>query len=178
MEHIIRLVRPEEWRKAKELRLFALTDPAAPIAFLDTYENAATRSDEQWQHRAHTPSFIAEGPDGEWAGSVSILVEVPGEDSVFGGDAVMPQTHLVGVFVRPEHRGTGLAEALFRAALDWSWSLGDPRVERVRLFVHERNVRAEGLYRKLGFERTGVTVEVEGDASAIEYEMAVARPVL
>ncbi|MCC3772690.1 GNAT family N-acetyltransferase [Streptomyces sp. UNOC14_S4] len=176
MEHTIRLVRPEEWREARELRLLALSDPVAPIAFLTTYDEAVARTDERWQQMAHTPSFVAEGPDGEWAGSVTILVEVPGDDSVFGGGPVVPQTHLVGVFLRPEHRGTGLAEALLQAALDWSWSLGDPRVERVRLHVHERNVRAEGLYRKLGFERTGVTVLMEGDPSALEHEMAVGRP--
>ncbi|MGW1076216.1 GNAT family N-acetyltransferase [Streptomyces sp. NPDC002537] len=176
MEHTIRLVRADEWRKARELRLTALSDPVASIAFLDTYEAAAARPDELWQERAHTPAFIAEGPDGEWAGNVAILVEVPGGEGRFGAPAAMPQTHLVGVFVRPEHRGTGLAEALFRAALDWSWERTEPRIERVRLHVHERNSRAEAFYRKLGFERTGVTVPMEGDPTSLEYEMAVPRP--
>jgi RimJ/RimL family protein N-acetyltransferase len=82
------------------------------------------------------------------------------------------QTHVVGVFVRPEARGTGLAEELFRAALEWSWSLAEPRVERVRLFVHEDNARAEALYGKVGFKRTGVSVPVPGDATHRENELA------
>ncbi len=179
MEHLIRTVRPDEWEKVKELRLTALSDPAAPIAFLSTYDEAVVQSDEFWQERARSStSFIAEGPDGEWAGNVTVMVELPGVDGSFGAPATVPQTHLVGVFMRPEHRGTGLTEALFRAALDWSWGRSEPRVSRVRLYVHERNDRAAGLYRKLGFERTGVTVPMEGDPSSLEYEMAVARPAL
>ncbi|MFI1797008.1 GNAT family N-acetyltransferase [Streptomyces sp. NPDC020379] len=176
MEHLIRTVRPDEWRKAKELRLIALFDPAAPIAFLTTYDEAVAQPDEFWQDRALSTSFVAEGPDGAWAGNVTVLVELPGTEGVFGAPAVVPQTHLVAVFVRPEHRGTGLTEALFRAALDWSWGLAEPRIARARLYVHERNARAEGLYRKLGFERTGVTVPMQGDPSSLEYEMALARP--
>ncbi|MBB1246684.1 hypothetical protein GL263_24485 [Streptomyces durbertensis] len=42
----IRPVRPEEWPQVKELRLAALRDPAAPIAFLETYEEAAAISHE------------------------------------------------------------------------------------------------------------------------------------
>ncbi|MGW2368165.1 GNAT family N-acetyltransferase [Streptomyces sp. NPDC001667] len=176
MEHLIRTVRPDEWEKVKELRLIALCDPFAPIAFLSTYDEAVAQPDEFWQSRALSTSFIAEGPDSTWAGNVTVLVERPGADGVFGAPAVVPQTHLVGVFVRPEHRGTGLTEALFRAALDWSWELSEPRIARARLYVHERNARAQGLYRKLGFERTGVTIPMEGDPSSLEYEMAIARP--
>ncbi|WP_433609036.1 GNAT family N-acetyltransferase [Dactylosporangium sp. CA-139114] len=43
----------------------------------------------------------------------------------------MQQTHVVAVFVRPEARGSGLAEALFRAALEWSWAVPEPHIERV-----------------------------------------------
>ncbi|KJY44109.1 acetyltransferase [Streptomyces sp. NRRL B-1568] len=182
MEHIIRPVRADEWQQFKALRLTALLDPAAPIAFLDTYENASAQPDSSWQERVRRSSegktvlaFIAECPDGEWAGTVTVLIELPGVEGSFGGPASIPQTHIVGVFVRPEHRGTGLTQALFRAALDWSWSLSDPRIERVRLYVHQDNLRAQGLYGKLGFERTGITIPMEGDPSALEYEMAINR---
>lgn len=48
----VRPIRADEWPKAKELRLLALKDPAAPIAFLETYEQAATEPDSFWQERA------------------------------------------------------------------------------------------------------------------------------
>ncbi|MGA5167786.1 MULTISPECIES: GNAT family N-acetyltransferase [Streptomyces] len=186
MEHVIRPVRADEWRKARDIRLDALRDPAAPLAFLDTYEAAVGRPDEHWRERtagvaedrdgAH--QFVAEAPDGSWDGTVTVLVERAGEDVRFGEAPVVDQTHVVGVYVRPEARGAGLADALFRAAVEWSWSLGGAPVQRVRLYVHERNARAAAFYRRAGFVPTGVGVPLEGDASgALEVEYEVRRPV-
>ncbi|MEV3990734.1 GNAT family N-acetyltransferase [Streptomyces sp. NPDC049837] len=186
MEHVIRPVRADEWRKAREIRLAALQDPAAPLAFLDTYEAAAARPDEHWQERTagaaeHSDSahqFVAEAPDGSWDGTVTVLVERPGGEVRFGEAPVVDQTHVVGVYVRPGARGAGLADALFRAAVEWSWSLPGEPVQRVRLYVHERNGRAEAFYRKAGFVPTGESMPVEGDASgAREVEFEVRRPV-
>ncbi|MGW7415583.1 GNAT family N-acetyltransferase [Streptomyces sp. NPDC054863] len=184
MEHLIRRVRADEWQQVRDLRLAALQDPVAGIAFHETYELAVARPDSVWQERAagaasgeRVAQFIAEAPDGSWDGTVSALIERPGEPTGFASQPVVDQAHAVGVFVRPTARGAGLAEALFRAVVDWSWEVRDPRtVERVRLFVHESNARAEGLYRKFGFERTGTTVPAEGDPSTVEIEMAVLRP--
>ncbi|MGW1200030.1 GNAT family N-acetyltransferase [Streptomyces sp. NPDC002536] len=183
MDHTIRSVRADEWQQTRELRLEALRDPAAPIAFLDTYDRAVVQPDSLWQERTaanaagkSSIAFIAEGPDGEWAGSVTVLLELPGGDGGFGGDAAVPQTHVVGVYVRPEHRASGVSRALFEAALEWSWSLAEPPVERVRLFVHEQNDRARAFYRKTGFEPTGVTVSMPDDPAQKEYELAIVRP--
>ncbi|MGW7595205.1 GNAT family N-acetyltransferase, partial [Streptomyces rubiginosohelvolus] len=49
MDYVIRPVRADEWRSVKELRLAALQDPAAPVAFLETYEQGLKRSDEAWR---------------------------------------------------------------------------------------------------------------------------------
>ncbi|GAA3372865.1 GNAT family N-acetyltransferase [Streptomyces sannanensis] len=185
MDHVIRPVRPDEWRKVKELRLAALADPVAHLAFLDTYEKASVRPDSFWQERTLGGSmegagadrqFVAEGPDGEWAGTVVVLVEKAGADDVFGGRIAADQGHLVAVFVRPEHRGTGLTRRLFRAALDWAWSLEEPRLTRVRLFVHEDNARARAFYRKFGFMESGEAAPMPGDPSAKELEMVIVRP--
>lgn len=51
MNYVIRPVRAEEWALAKELRLAALQDPVAPVAFLETYEQAVAQPDEFWQDR-------------------------------------------------------------------------------------------------------------------------------
>ncbi|MCX4675473.1 GNAT family N-acetyltransferase [Streptomyces sp. NBC_01433] len=170
MDYVIRAVRAEEWPLARELRLAALQDPVAPVAFLETYESAVAQPDDFWQERTATGAtgtrvrqFIAEAPDGTWVGSVTLLVELPADEVRFGAPAEVNQGHLVGVFVRPEVRGTGVTDALFRAAVEWAWSLSEPRLERVRLYVHESNLRAAAFYRRFGFVPSGQTVRLPGD---------------
>ncbi|MFJ8075705.1 GNAT family N-acetyltransferase [Streptomyces sp. NPDC096176] len=177
MEHVIRRVRAEEWDRARDLRLAALQDPLAPIAFYESYEQAAAHPDSFWQERTSTAAagedvvqFVAEAPGGRWDGTVSVLVEHKGESRI-GKPAPVEQTHVVGVFVRAEARGSGLAEALFRTALEWSWGLQSPPVERVRLLFHSDNVRAAALYRKVGFVPSGDTAPVPDDEMALEYEV-------
>ncbi|WP_256105655.1 GNAT family N-acetyltransferase [Streptomyces sp. ODS05-4] len=188
MEHVIRPVRAEEWREARELRLAALQDPAASVAFLDTYEAASGRPDAFWQERTAAGSegsaegrqFVAEAADGSLVGTLSVIVERAGAEVRFGGPAREDQTILYGVYVRAGVRGRGVADELFRAATEWSWALELPeggRVERVRLYVHERNGRAEAFYRKAGFLPTGESLPAEGDANgALELEYEVRRP--
>ncbi|MCZ1008241.1 GNAT family N-acetyltransferase [Streptomyces lydicus] len=173
MTYVIRPVKAAEWQRLRELRLAALADPIARVAFNETLEEAAGRPDEIWQRRAAGSeqgaaplTFIGEAASGRWGGMVVVLVEE---------DEEVPQTHVVGVYVRPEHRGTGLARELFEAAIGWSWDLADPVMERVRLWVHEENPRAEALYRSLGFVATGRTMADPKDVAALEREMALSR---
>ncbi|WP_381796665.1 GNAT family N-acetyltransferase [Streptomyces niveus] len=182
-ERAVRAVRTDEWAAAKEFRLDALRDPVAPIAFLETYEEAVRRPDSFWRERtersarsASVRQFVAGLADGGWAGSVVALVERRGTTGALGGPSAYDQVHIVAVFVRPEHRGAGVLKELFDAATAWAWSLEEPRVERVRLYVDERNGRARAAYRKLGFEPTGETVPADNDPSAREFELAVPRP--
>jgi GNAT superfamily N-acetyltransferase len=182
MKHVIRSIRPDEWPAVKELRLAALRDPVAHLAFLETYEDAVGRPDSFWQERAagaaesvlERQQIVVEAPDGRWVGSVVVLVEEAGEKGALGGVNEERQAHLVAVYVRPEARGQGLTEWLFAYALDWAWEVAG--VERVRLFVHSRNARAEGFYRKMGFVPTGETLPVEGDPTARELEFVLKRP--
>ncbi|MEB8340590.1 GNAT family N-acetyltransferase [Streptomyces endophyticus] len=192
MDYVIRPVRADEWRAAKELRLAALRDPAAPLAFLETYEDAAAQSDEFWQGRALRAShgttalqLVVEsgagpsgaglsGEGGRWDGSVVVLVEEAGAEDFWGQAVERRQVQLVAVYVRPEARGTGVAGALFSAAVEWAFGLKG--VTRVRLYVHEDNRRAEAFYRKFGFVHTGGTVPNPGDPSKMEREMEFKLP--
>ncbi|WP_030275853.1 GNAT family N-acetyltransferase [Streptomyces sp. NRRL B-24484] len=182
MSHVIRAVTAEDWQRVRELRLAALRDPVAGIAFLETYENAVSRTDEFWRERAAgsrgdmvVQQFVAERTDGGWDGSVTVLIERAGREDVFGAPVDVDQAHLVGVFVRPEQRGTGLARALFDAAIDFAHGLDGLKVSRVRLYVHQDNERAEAFYRKIGFARSGHSVPVPGDASSREHELVLGR---
>ncbi|WP_030718273.1 GNAT family N-acetyltransferase [Streptomyces sp. NRRL F-2580] len=183
MQHVIRPVREDEWEKVRDLRIASLQDPVAPIAFLDTVELAEARPDSVWQERTANAAsgravrqFVAVGPDGVWNGSVTVLVEELGTTDFLDREIETTQGHVVGVFVREGQRGTGVAEELFRAGLEWAWSLEGPALERVRLYVHERNERAQAFYRRIGFQDSGVRVPLESDPSAKEMEFVIPRP--
>ncbi|MFD3664720.1 GNAT family N-acetyltransferase [Streptomyces sp. NPDC058659] len=188
MDYSIRTPRADEWEQAREIRLAALQDPVAHLAFLDTYEAAVERPDDLWREWSERASvsgdgsvrqFVAERSDGSWAGTITLLVERPSEEARFGEPAKVEQTHIVGVYVRPEARGAGVIDALFRAGVEWSWTLSEPVVERVRLYVHEDNARAAAFYRRFGFVASGARVTLESGVSAgaeeVEYELP--RPV-
>ncbi|MFB7517544.1 GNAT family N-acetyltransferase [Streptomyces sp. NPDC056144] len=184
MDYVIRTLRADEWEKNRELRLAALQDPVAHLAFLDTYEKASAQPDAFWQERTVGGSedgdgsvrqFVAEAADGRWVGSVSVLVERAGAETFFGDVPEVEQAHVVGVFVRDEARGSGVIDALFAAAVDWCWSLAEPEIARVRLIVHAENGRAQAAYRRLGFGETGVKIPL-GAEGAYELEFEVPRP--
>jgi GNAT superfamily N-acetyltransferase len=180
-DYVIRAIRPDDWERVKQLRLDALRDPIAHLAFLETYENAASKPDSFWQDRAvgsgadstTAHQFVAEAADGTWAGSLTVLLEEPGTQDWAGNPVERRQGHAAGVFVRPEHRGNGLIEALFAAGLDWAWQ---QKAERVRLFVHKDNTRAQTAYRRIGFAPSGVVVPFSKDETTTELEFVLERP--
>ncbi len=111
----VRRIRADEWRQAKALRLQALADPVADLAFLETLDNASAQPDEFWQERTRNSAdgdtaaqFVALTADGTWAGTTTVLADRDRADSGL----------VVGVYVAPEHRGAGLIEALLDAAAD------------------------------------------------------------
>jgi hypothetical protein len=59
--YTIRPARAHEWRESKALRLRALSDDAAPMAFVESHGEAAARPDDFWQGRAQSSSLDA-GP--------------------------------------------------------------------------------------------------------------------
>lgn len=175
-DYVIRPVRADEWAASRELRLTALRDPVAHIAYMDTYEEAVARPDSWWQERTANGAqqFIAETADGSWVANAAVLIEEAGSTDWAGSVVARRQGHLVGVYVDPRYRGSGLAKALFRTALEWAWGRG---AERVRLLVHVDNARALGAYRKAGFVDTGVTMSLGDEPGDLELELAVERPV-
>lgn len=153
-----------EASRVKALRLEALGDPVAHIAFLDTLEDARARPDQVWTDRTvaaalsdQAAQFVAE--DGRvWAGSVTVLRRE--------GDRAL----LVGVYVRPQSRGGGILTQLVAAAETWAQRQG---CTELVLEVHEDNLRAQAAYRKLGF---AVTVECTEGPNGRELEMVRALP--
>ncbi|MFB7250731.1 GNAT family N-acetyltransferase [Microbacterium sp. NPDC056234] len=155
---LVRRVRADEWREVRALRLQALTDAAAPIAFLDTLENATARPDGFWQERTtraadtrDSAQFVAiDGQD--WVGSVSVIRRAVGDTDHHGRPLEQPRSDVVGVYVRPSHRGQGVIDSLLVAASDWASALGDAALT---LDVHADNDRAQNAYLRAGFALTG-----------------------
>lgn len=162
----VRPVRAHEWREARALRLAALADEAAPVAFLTSYAEAAARPDGFWQDQTRGSSvdagpgatsrlFVAEVEDGEWVGSVVALVEQAGDTDAGGGAVEEPGGYVAAVYLAPAHRGRGVLGDLLAAATGW---LRDQGLTRARLFVHTENPRAARAYEKAGFRATGVQI--------------------
>jgi RimJ/RimL family protein N-acetyltransferase len=126
------------------LRLRALQD--APAAFGSTYEHEAAFTPDVWRSRLATDGnahFLWESGEHGASG----LVAVVRDDRA--GDL---HSWLVGMWVDPAARGTGAADALVDAVLQFA---RHQRIPLVRLHVAEGNERAERLYARHGFERTG-----------------------
>ncbi|MEU8423504.1 hypothetical protein AB0C15_21780 [Micromonospora sp. NPDC048835] len=88
-DYVIRPIRAHEWREVRALRLEALRDEDAPLAFVESYEEGAAQPDEFWQTRAQGSSddggpqtgarqFVAIAGDGTWVGTSVALVEKAG----------------------------------------------------------------------------------------------------
>lgn len=124
----------------RDLRLQALTD--APEAFGSTYERELARTPEDWR-RWISPgvTFIFEddhGPRGLIAGGHD-----PTETSI---------VYLMAMWVHPDARGAGAADALVTAVIDWAQAEG---AAAVQLDVIDTNQRARRLYERHGFHLTG-----------------------
>jgi RimJ/RimL family protein N-acetyltransferase len=177
-QYDIRPVHAHEWREIKALRLRALSDEAAPMAFLEPYGEASIRTDEFWQDRVRASSveagraagarqFVAITEDGDWVGTAVGLVEKAGDVDFAGGLVTRPGGHVVGVFLCPGDRGGGLLGRLCQAVTEWLREVGPAHV---RLYVHSDNLRARRAYEKLGFTLTGTSV-----SSSIGTEIELAR---
>jgi ribosomal protein S18 acetylase RimI-like enzyme len=95
--------------------------------------------------------------DGQVVGTVGAG---PGE---FDGAA-----SLTALWVDPGFRSQGVGTALVEAVVDWAKSQG---FSQVLLWVTEVNEKAQRLYERHGFARTGRVIEVRPREPAVEYEM-------
>ena len=139
----------------RQLRIQALSD--APAAFGSTLQRELSRSPADWA-RWLSPSatFLLEDgtvPKGLAAG-------VPDDD-----DSRL--VHLMAMWLHPDLRGSGAADRLVDAVLDWANSVG---ADRIRLDVVQGNEAATRLYQRHGFRPTGHSTTRDRDG-AVEIRM-------
>lgn len=137
-EDLIRQVESNDWERLRDARLRALASD--PDAFLVTVEEARKYPDERWRERAvptdRNTTFVYERA-GMFDAMVGAFV---GEDE--------GTVHLVGMWVAPDLRGSGVANQLVEQVVAWSRDHGRLRVV---LSVEGNNGRAARLYEKCGF---------------------------
>ncbi|MCR2810758.1 MULTISPECIES: GNAT family N-acetyltransferase [unclassified Microbacterium] len=167
----VRRVRLSEADRVRSIRLEALRDPAAGIAFLETHDQAQARPAAFWQERAagaalgeFSAQFIAEAGR-DWVGTATVLIPEPGGVDYFGRPHVAGRALVVAVYIRPSHRGGGILSALMDAAAEWA---GDQGQRELALDVHEDNARAQAAYARVGFVATGMT---SAGPNGVEREM-------
>ncbi len=157
----VRRVRPEDAEALFSVRLRALaTDPDA---FLTMHDAEAARGLDVWIDRAargsvgvSTATFLGWGE----AAAVGLVVMVPGP--------METTAELVGMWVAPEARRTGLGRSLVEAGLAWAAESG---FEDVVLCVASDNVAAAAFYGALGFEFTGVERNLLGPDGMVVKNM-------
>lgn len=157
----VRRVLASEGERLRALRLEALQDPAAGIAYLESFESASAHPGSFWDERAASAAlsassaqFIAE-LGSTWVGSATILVPEPSLPDYFGRVREPGTALLVAVYVAPDHRGRGILGRLVEAGAEWARERG---CGILFLDVHEDNARARAAYTGLGFAPTGGTI--------------------
>lgn len=151
----VRLLDVKDWRLYRSLRLTALTD--APEAFGSTLDRETAFTGQVWRQRLAARNTFAAEIDGRPCGLVAVI------------PAGQEAAELVGMWVGPDARGSGAGDLLVRAVLAWADERGLPEV---RLWVAEGNHRAERLYARNGFRRTGATQPIRAGEDTREFAMA------
>jgi ribosomal protein S18 acetylase RimI-like enzyme len=138
----VRQARAADWEALRELRLRALAD--TPDAFASTLQKEAAFPEQVWRQRAEggagSVNFIA------WEAGAGI-----GMAAIFAVAGAPGRMHLVGMWVDPQHRRRGVAQALVEQAVHWAEKR---RATEVILWVADHNIAARRLYERVGFRPT------------------------
>jgi ribosomal protein S18 acetylase RimI-like enzyme len=159
---VIRTVRPDEWRRWREVRLRMLREDAD--FFSTRYDDMVREPDATWQNwvadaaaGSQKTLFVAD-EGGRWLGVVGAFARV---------DPL--EVQLISMWVDPAARGRGLAQKLIQAVARWAEGRGSTQVV---LFVQEANTPAQALYRRAGFQLTGDRAPEPGGRSAFKLVLA------
>jgi len=147
---------PQEWHVYRDLRLAALED--SPSAFGSRLDAERDRDEAEWRARLERRTQFVARTDGRPVGTVGCIVRP--------GDAI----ELVSMWVAPSARGAGVGGRLVEAVASEARGRG---VATIVAWISEGNERAERLYERHGFVRTGTTQPIDDDdvSRGREFEM-------
>ncbi|MGW1340368.1 N-acetyltransferase family protein [Kribbella sp. NPDC002412] len=141
----VRRLGEDDWATLREVRLRALLD--APDSFYTTYQDSVALLEEDWRTRLRATdkvTLLAEA-GGRPAGMVT---GAPASDEERDPDAAI----MLAMWVSPESRGRGVADALTAELVTWS---REQSYKRLLLWVYDAAPRAAAFYRRAGFASTG-----------------------
>jgi GNAT superfamily N-acetyltransferase len=143
------------WTTLRALRLAALSD--APEAFWATWEDERRYTREEWKGFARgVVWFVAVHEDP--LGLVGCLRREESPD----------EPEVIGMWVRPDQRGTGTADLLIGAVHGWAVSA---EVRSLGLWVVEGNDRARRFYERHLYRSTGERAPLPPGRSGQELRM-------
>lgn len=136
---VINTLTESDWRQWRALRLRALQD--APSAFGSRYEDWKEAPDERWRQRFQNPRML------------NLIAVLDGTPVGMVGGMLGERIELISMWVAPEARGAGVADALIRAVETWT----APRASELWLSVMPGNATAIATYARNGFEHVDET---------------------
>jgi ribosomal protein S18 acetylase RimI-like enzyme len=142
MEQIARRLEPEDVAVFRALRMASLKD--APDNFGSTYEDWQSRSDAELRGFLEDEPIFAAFVCDQPVGLTGLIPENKSKQAHRWGLAM--------VYVSPEARGGGAANALMSTAV--AFAIG-ARVLQLELSVNATNARAIRFYERHGFQITG-----------------------
>ncbi len=155
----VRPTRPDEWPALRATRLAALAD--SPTAYSSTLSDDLAYPEDVWRRWA-TPGAghanFAAIVGGTWVGMCAAKRD--------DGDDL---GHLVAMWVDPAYRDRGIGAALIAAAAAWCRQQG---IATLHLWVNETNTPAVSLYRRQGFEPTGLRQPLAAHSGHFEIAMS------
>lgn len=161
----VRVFRPDEWRKYREIRLASLID--APDAFGATWEESSSRADKEWQARLAGVDPTLHFPVAAFVGGEPVALAWGRIDPADPSVAILNQ-----MWTSPSARGQGLGAKLLRAVIDWS---RETSASTICLEVTIGNDAARRLYESVGFVATGRTEPLREGSDKLVEEMVFRR---
>jgi GNAT superfamily N-acetyltransferase len=149
---------PSDWAAYRELRLRSLRE--SPDAYGSTYSYEAEFSPEVWQQRISGATTYLALLDGDRRTPIGTVTGLP----IDGG--ALP---VVGMYVVPDHRGTGCARLLLDAVADLAQQQG---ASRLVLCVTDLDGPAGRCYRRFGFMPTGTRCPMARDPDLVEIDLS------
>jgi ribosomal protein S18 acetylase RimI-like enzyme len=139
----IKKLAPARWDDLKKLRLEALK--SEPTAFGSSFEEEVDAPKEEWQRRIGNTIFALH--NGQPVGMMVYVVSNR-----------LKMKHIAdihGVYVNHKFRNQGIGNLMFSRAL--CLIKENVQVRKIKLTVNPKQTQAVGLYKKHGFEVTGVS---------------------
>ncbi len=165
-----------DWSAVRDVRLRALTQD--PSAFCSTLDRELAFDEHAWRSRlADGITVLAWADDAPVATAAQDTQEVSGAPvtpmATARGKADPHEAggkEIVGMWVDPAKRGSGVADSLISTVIEWAQSEG---AHEVALWVAGGNDRARAFYERCGFTATGERDSMPSGVDQIRMRMSL-----